>query len=91
MNNYDKELIIITAIWCSSCLIMNDIIKKISSSYTNLKMRKLDYDLDEAEVLKYNVGKILPVLIINDTNGNELNRLIGERTIEEVTQFLNNN
>ena len=42
----------------------------------------LDYDFDEDEVKKYNVGETLPVII----NGE--NRLIGEKSYDEIVQFL---
>ena len=39
--------------------------------------------MDSEEVVKYNPGKILPVVIFMDKNNNEIDRIIGE-TKEEV-------
>ena len=83
----NKEILIISAIWCPSCLILNKHIKKLNKEYPNLNITKLDYDLDEDEVKQYNVGTKLPVIIIKEDN-KEQKRLIGEKTYEEITEFL---
>ena len=77
----EKEIIVISAVWCPSCLILKKELKKLHDEY-NLEFKMLDYDLDEEEVIKYNVGDKLPVMIYNDK------RLIGEKTYEEVVEFL---
>ncbi len=83
----NKELIIISAVWCPSCLILKKNIKKLSEYYPNLVINTLDYDFNEDIVSKYNVGNILPVLISKIDN-KEINRLIGEKTYEEIINFL---
>ncbi|MBR4619234.1 MAG: thioredoxin family protein [Bacilli bacterium] len=82
-----KELLVISAVWCPSCLILNKNLKRIKEEYKNIAITKLDYDFDEEEVMKYNVGKTLPVMILKKDN-QEINRLIGEKTYEEITMFL---
>ena len=86
-----KELLVISAVWCPSCLILNKHLKKLSSEGLDIEIEKLDYDLDEDEVLKYNVGDKLPVLILKDDNSKELNRLIGEKSYEEILTFIKEN
>lgn len=73
------KVIEITAIWCPSCLVMRPIYEKIYEKY-NLDVTKLDYDTDD--VKEYNVGNILPVLIINDK------RFIGEVKMKEIENYL---
>ena len=82
-----KEILIISAVWCPSCLIVNKNIKKLKKEFPNLNIIKLDYDLDEEEIEKYKIGKILPVLILKEKNI-EKDRLIGEKTYEEIKEFL---
>ena len=77
------KIIVISAIWCPSCLILSKHLKKLKEKYPNLEIEKYDYDFDEAEVKKYEVGKILPVIIKGDK------RLIGEKTLEEIEVFIN--
>ena len=75
------KIIKIGAIWCPGCLVMKKIWKNILNDYNDLEVIELDYDFDRDEVNKYNPGKILPIVIFLDKNGNELERLIGEQTL----------
>ena len=71
------KIIKISALWCPACLITNKAIDKIKEE------QNLDYDFDEDEVKKYNVGTTLPVLIFMNQD-KELFRLIGEKNYEEI-------
>lgn len=82
-----KKIIVISAVWCPSCLILNKDIKKLKEQYNDMKIERLDYDLDEEEVSKYNVGEKLPVIISVDNNI-ENNRLVGEKSFDELVDFL---
>lgn len=75
------EIIRISAIWCSSCIIMKQRLNKVITN-KNIKIIDYDYDLDYEMIEKYQIGDILPVLI----NGNK--RLIGEHSIDEIKEFL---
>ncbi len=77
----ERKITVISAFWCPSCLILKKHLKKLEEEY-NIKYDLLDYDLDEEKVNEYNVGDILPVIIY----GNK--RLIGEKSYEEITNFL---
>ena len=79
-----KELIVISAVWCPSCLILNKHLKKLKEEM-DIDIKKLDYDFDEEEVEKYNVGDKLPVMIIGEK------RLIGEKSLEEIKEFIKEN
>lgn len=86
-----KELLIISAVWCPSCLIMNKYIKKIQQEYPTLEIIKLDYDLDEEKVEPYQVGSILPVMILKNDRDEEIGRLVGEKDYYEVIEFIQEN
>ncbi len=81
-----KKVIVVSAVWCPSCLILKKHLKKLKEEF-NIDIETLDYDFDEEEVLKYNVGETLPVIITSD-NDIEISRLIGEKTYEEIVEFL---
>ena len=83
-----KKIIVISAVWCPSCLLLKKNIKKLKNNYLDIDIETLDYDFDEEEVKAYNVGKILPVIIIKD---NKDRRLIGEKTYDEILGFLKEN
>jgi len=81
------KLIKISAMWCPACLIMRNILNNIDF---NIEQIEYDYDMDEDIVNEYNVGEILPVLILVD-NDKEVARLIGEKSKDEVLEFLRSN
>ena len=76
-----KEIVVISAVWCPSCLILKKELKRLREEY-QIDTKILDYDLDEDEVKKYNIGDKLPVIICKDK------RLIGEKTYKEIVDFL---
>lgn len=79
--------ILVTAIWCPSCIIMRPRYQKLLNDL-NIQYQELDFDDDEEEVEKLNVGKVLPVLILYK-DGKEINRLNGEKSIKELNNILN--
>lgn len=81
------KLIKVTAIWCPSCLVMNSKINKIISEY-DLEVLSYDYDLDKEIVSFYNIGKVLPEFILIDDNNSEIDRLVGECSLDKFREFL---
>ncbi len=76
----------INALWCSACLVMNKVWKKIEEKY-NFEVLQLDYDMDEEEVEKYNVGEVLPVFIFFDGD-KEVLRVTGEKSEKEFLELI---
>lgn len=82
------KVVKISAVWCGSCIKMKNIWREIEKEY-NFEVINYDYDFDEEEVSKYNVGSILPVcIILNDENA-ELERIIGEKKKEDIIGIIN--
>lgn len=75
------EIVIISAVWCPSCLSMKKVYKEVENKFQDVTFKKLDYDFDD--VSEYNVSDILPVLILKK-DGIELKRIIGERESLEI-------
>ena len=76
----------INAVWCSGCLVMNKVWKRVLDKYS-IDTVNLDIDMDEEEVLKYNVGDILPVFIF--FNGDkEIRRVIGEVSFDDMCKII---
>ncbi|MEG0026069.1 MAG: thioredoxin family protein [Bacilli bacterium] len=73
------KVIKIGAMWCPACLIVNKVLKKI-----DIDVISYDYDYDVDMVKKYNVLNILPVLIFVDDAGNEVDRLVGEVSKNDI-------
>ena len=86
------KLIKITAIWCMSCIFMNEILKAVEKENgKRYETIDYDYDMDQKEVEPYNVGKILPVYILIDANNSEIARSIGEKSKKELAAFFSSN
>lgn len=75
------KLIRISAIWCSSCLIMRQRFNDVIKDY-DIVVEDLDYDLDYEKIEQYHIGNTLPVYIYNNK------KLVGEHTKEEIRKFL---
>lgn len=82
------KLLKFNAVWCPGCLVMKKVWKEIIEENPSLVIEEYDYDMDEDEVIKYNVGEKLPVVIMVDDIGNEIKRLTGEKTREEIISFI---
>lgn len=80
------KVVKISSVWCSGCLVMNKIWKKVIPNY-DFEIINLDYDMDEDEVKKYNVGDILPVIIFYDGDS-EVKRIIGEVSEKELIRII---
>ena len=81
------KIIKINAMWCPGCLISKSIWNEIEKTYPNNEYINLDYDMDDEIAGKYNVGDILPVVIVEKDN-KEIKRIIGEKTKKEILEEL---
>lgn len=81
------KIIKIGAMWCPACLIMNKRLKEIENKYS-IEIINYDYDIDEEIVNKYNVGEVLPEIIFINENDEEVKRLIGEQSIENISSII---
>lgn len=80
------KLIKITAPWCMSCIIMNEKLSQLDLNKYEVISYDADNDVDK--FIKYNIGDKLPIFIITDDNDNEIKRLIGEHSKEELLTFI---
>ena len=80
------KVVKINAVWCSGCLVMNKIWKNILKSY-DIETINLDYDIDEEEVSKYDVGDVLPVFIFYKDD-KEVCRIVGEKSEKEMIKII---
>jgi len=80
------KILKIGALWCPACLIVNKHLKKIAGY--DLEIINYDYDMDEQIVKQYNIGTILPVIIVLDNSGQEIKRLTGEVSQKEIIDMI---
>ena len=85
------KLVKISAMWCMSCIVMNNLLDNVLSKYKVLfDIENLDYDVYFTLVSKYNVSSVLPVYILMDSSG-EIDRLVGEVSESRLISFLKDN
>ena len=85
------KLVKISAMWCMSCIVMNNLLDNVLSKYKVLfDIENLDYDVDFTLVSKYNISSVLPVYILMDSSG-EIDRLVGEVSESQLISFLKDN
>ena len=82
------KLLIINAIWSPIFKITNKNIKEISKIFPDLKIIEYDYEYDSEKIKYYNIGEMLPVLILLDEQGFEKGRLVGEKSVDEIKEFI---
>lgn len=81
------ELIRISAVWCSSCIITYKEWNKLKDNYPDYEYNEYDYDMDIEIVEKYNIGNTIPV-VIAVKDGNEIGRIVGEKNYQELSTWL---
>lgn len=79
------------AMWCQGCLVMKPRWEEIEKDNDWLETEYFEYDDCPDEVAKYKVGNALPVFIFLDKNGEEIFRLKGEISKEQLVKVINKN
>lgn len=83
------KIIKIGATWCSGCIVMKPIWEEIEKEQ-ELVQEYYDYDIYEDMLKeKYHIRDKLPIVIIFDKKGNELERIIGETSKEKLLDLIN--
>ena len=79
----------IGAVWCNSCLVMKPRWEEIEKKHDWLETQYFEYDDSQETIKKYNIesGK-LPVFIFLDKNGDELERVSGEPSVNEIEEII---
>lgn len=81
------KAVVISAVWCPSCLIMIGRYHQLRDHYPQVTFLEYDYDSDKEAVVEYKVWKTLPVLILYD-GAQEVARFIGEKSYKELASKL---
>lgn len=82
-------IIVISAVWCHACLSMRKTIKALKAKYPEWGWIEYDLDLDEDEVARFQIGKVIPVFIVMK-NDIEIKRIIGEHSLSALESDLLN-
>lgn len=84
------KLIKISALWCTSCIIVKSNVDKVLKDFNEIKLVEYDLDYDKEEIQKYKIDNKVPILILED-NDIEIARLTGESTKKEIKKMLEEN
>jgi len=71
--------------WCGPCVMMNSIIEKFAAESKNIKVAKVNADLNRKLVKKYNI-KGLPQFVLFK-KGKEIKRFAGSMTLNDLNKF----
>lgn len=81
-----KKIVLVTAIWCNSCIIMRPRYQEIIKDKFD-EIIEYDFDDDEEIVDSLNIGNKLPVAIIYENEVEKI-RVIGEKSIKELKEII---
>ena len=82
------KIIKIGSSWCSGCIVMRPIWEEIEKE---IKLNTTYYDFDIYEDMlkeKYHIGDKLPIIIIEDDNDKELERIVGEIKKDDLINII---
>ncbi|MCF7907134.1 thioredoxin family protein [Patescibacteria group bacterium] len=74
--------------WCSGCIIMKPRWKEIEEELPDLKTEYYDYDQEQEMVEKYKIDQTLPTFVFLDQEDQEITRLSGEPSKEELLRLI---
>lgn len=80
------KIILITAVWCTSCLIMKPRYQELVKKHNITDFIELDFDMDEEDVESLNIGNTLPVCIMIKEE-KEVKRVIGEKKVKDIEKI----
>ena len=78
-----KKLIYFSAPWCGPCKLLGPTMDK-----SGLHFQKINIDDDLELASKYGVRSV-PTLLIADSNGNEVKRLVGNHDLVTIKNWYN--
>lgn len=83
------KVIKIGATWCGSCLEMKKIIEEVQLNFPDVEFISWDIDFDSEKVKEYENSDLIPYIILTEDSGEEIERLVGDSTKEEITNAIN--
>ena len=76
-----------TAAWCGPCKALSRTFDNNKREFKKIKRFKVDLDEHQELAKEYNIKSVPTIILFRD--GKEHKRLIGNRTLEELVEFIN--
>jgi thioredoxin 1 len=83
-----KHVLYFTAEWCNPCKKVRPIVDEINREYSDSKFIVVDVDSEIELASNFGVKSIPTFILIKD--GEEVSRLTGAKTKEQLEEFINN-
>jgi thioredoxin 1 len=87
LNKEKLILIDFWAEWCGPCVMMSSIIEKFASESKNIRVAKVNADLNKKIIEKYKIRGLPQFVLIE--NGEEIKRFAGAMTMSDLKKFCN--
>tara|TARA_R110001592_G_scaffold107890_1_gene301777 strand:- start:623 stop:874 length:252 start_codon:yes stop_codon:yes gene_type:complete len=82
-----NKILYFSAAWCGPCKILGPTMNQLSTE--GLPIQKVDVDADSKLSAQYGVRNI-PCLVLVDSSGTELKRLIGNQPAQNIKNWYSN-
>jgi|TARA_R110000787_G_C13187132_1_gene422548 thioredoxin-like negative regulator of GroEL len=81
-----NKLIYVSATWCGPCRQFGPTMDRVASS--GIPVQKMDADDDQKSLIQYGIRSVPTVIKVNAI-GEEISRISGARSEQEIVEFYN--
>lgn len=83
-----NKLLVFTAEWCRPCRRLKSNLANLADEYAN-NVKNYDIDIQQEIAIRHRV-EVVPTLITLDESGNEVSRVWGIQSVEDLERLIKN-
>lgn len=82
--NFTENIVVLDffAEWCGPCKILGNTLSEVESEFPKIKFAKVNVDIEANFTARYGIKGVPTLIVLKD--GNEVNRIVGARSAEEL-------